>query len=110
MYDNLCFFISKKEEYVLGYIDKSYKSIIFYDINNDKEIKKINNAHAQGIYTIKYYDYNLYDMILTSSYNNDIKIWNYNESLNILTINNIFNNNNSVYSSALLFDNNSFYI
>ena len=61
------------------------------------------------IYTIKYYDYNLYDIILTSSYNNDIKIWNYNESLNILTINNIFNNN-YVYSSALLFDKNSFYI
>ena len=80
-------------------------------INNDKEIKKINNAHDQGIFTIKYYDYNLYDMILTSSCNNDIKIWNYNESLNILTINNIFNNNYTyVYSSALLFDNNSFYI
>ena len=49
-------------------------------------------------------------MILTSSYNNDIKIWNYNESLNILTINNIFNNYKYVFSSALLFDNNSFYI
>ena len=50
-------------------------------------------------------------MILTSSYNNDIKIWNYNESLNILTINNIFNNDYKyVLSSALLFDNNSFYI
>lgn len=63
------------------------------------------------IYTIKYYEYNLYDIILTSSSNNDIKIQNYNESLNILTINNIFNNNNNyVYSSALLFDKNSFYI
>ena len=109
-YNGICFFISKKDEYVLGYIDKSCKSIIFYDINNDKEIKKINNAHDQGIYTIRYYDYNLYDIILTSSYNNDIKIWNYNESLNILTINNIFNNYNYVFSSALLFDNNSFYI
>ena len=58
----------------------------------------------------KYYDYNLYDIISTCSYNNDIKIWNYNESLNILTINNIFNNSNYVYSSALLFDNNSFFI
>jgi len=52
--DCICFFISKKEEYVLGYIDKSYKSIIFYDINNDKEIKKINNAHDNNIYIIKY--------------------------------------------------------
>ena len=108
--DCVCFFISKKEEHLLGYIDKDNKSIIFYDINDDKEIKKINNAHDQGIYTIKYYDYNYYDIILTSSYNNDIKIWNYNESLNILTINNIFNNYKYVRSSTLLFDDNSFYI
>ena len=111
IYDGICFFISKKEEHILAYIDKDKKSIIFYDINNDKEIKKINNAHDQGIFIIKYYDYNLYDINLTCSYNNDIKIWNYNESLNVLTINNIFNNNyNYVLSSALLFDNNSFYI
>ena len=102
----MLFYIKKRR--ILGYIDKDKKSIIFYDINNDKEIKKINNAHDKEIYTIKYYDNNLYDIILTSSNNNDIRIWNYNESLNILTINNIFNNNNYVYSSALLFDNNSF--
>ena len=33
--DGVCFFVSKKEEYVLGYIDYNngnYKSIIFYDI------------------------------------------------------------------------------
>ena len=53
MYDCICFFISKKEEYILGYIDKDCKSIIFYDINNDKEIKRINNAHDQYIFTIK---------------------------------------------------------
>ena len=53
----------------------------------------------------------MYDIILTCSYNNDVKIWNYNETLNILTINNIFNNNyRYICSSALLFDNNSFYI
>ena len=109
VYDCITFFISRKEEYVLGHIDKEKKSIIFYDINNEREIKKINNAHDKGIYTIKYYNYNLYDIILTCSYNNDIKIWNYNETLNILTINNIFNNN-YVFSSALLFDNNTFYI
>ena len=55
VYDCICFFISKKEEYVLGYIDKSYKSIIFYDINNDKEIKEINNAHDNYIYLYNYY-------------------------------------------------------
>ena len=69
------FLFQKKNEYVLAYINKDdNKSILFYDINNDKEIKKINNAHKSNIYTIKYYNYNLYDIILTSSYNNDIKI------------------------------------
>ena len=110
--DNLCFFISKKNEYILAYIDNNSnkKSIIFYDINNEKEIKCINNAHEKEIFIIKYYDYNLYDIILTSSYNNDVKMWNYNQSLNILTINNIFENDQRVSSSALLFDTNAFYI
>ena len=104
--DALCFFISKNKEYVLAYIDNNYKSIIYHDINNDKEIKRINNAHENNnIYSIKYYDYHLYDIILSSAYNNSVKLWNYNESLNILTI-----NNSNLYSSSLLLDNKSFYI
>ena len=112
VYDSICFFISKKKEYVLAFIDSNSnnKSIIFYDINNDKEIKKFNNAHENNIFIIKYYSYQLYDIILTSSSNNDVKIWNYNESLNILTINNILNKYSNIYSSALLFDHNLFYI
>ena len=97
IYDIICFFISKKEEYVLSYIDSnsSNKSIIFYDINNNKEIKKFNNAHDQGIYIIRYYDYKLYDIILTTSFNDDIKLWkNYNKGLNILTISKVFNESN----------------
>ena len=104
--DAICFFISKNKEYVLAYIDNNYKSIIYHDINNDKEIKRINNAHENNNMTsIKYYDYHLYDIILSSAVNNSVKLWNYNESLNILTI-----NNSNLYSSSLLFDNNSFYI
>ena len=112
VYDGICFFISKQNEYVLSYIDSnsSNKSIIFYDINNNNEIKRFNNAHEKDIHTIRYYDYNLYDIILTTSNNDDIKLWNYNEGLNILTISKIFNDSNGVYSSCLLFDNNSFYI
>ena len=112
VFDGICFFISKQNEYVLSYIDSnsSNKSIIFYDINNNNEIKRFNNAHDQEIHTIRYYDYNLYDIILTTSYNDDIKLWNYNESLNILTISKVFNESNGVYSSCLLVDNNSFYI
>lgn len=75
VYDSICIFNSKNSEYVLGYIDadSSNKSIIFYDINKLNEIKKINNAHNKGIHCIKYYDYQLYELILSSSYNDDIK-------------------------------------
>ena len=111
IYDSLCFFISKQNESVIGYIDSNYcKSVIFFDIINDKELKRINNAHENFVHSVKYYPYHLYDIILTTSNKSDIKIWNYNECLNILTINNIFNSNYGVYSSALLFNNNSFYI
>ena len=106
--DVICFFISQENEYVLGYIDANSgnKSIIFYDVNNNKEIKKINNAHNNTIYSIKYYDYSLYDIILSTSYNNDLKIWNYNKCSNILTISNIFNDSNYVYSACIIFDEN----
>ena len=111
VYDCICFFISKNDEYVLGYVDSSYKSIIFYDINNNNEIKKINNAHGNGICTTKHYPYDKYDIILSTSYNNDIKIWNYNNNSNILTISNIFENNYKyVYSACIIFEENNFNI
>jgi len=75
-------------------------------LNNNKELKKINNSHNKGMHCIKYFDYSLYDIILSTSYNDDIKIWNYNECLNILTISNIFNESNGVYSSCIIFDEN----
>ena len=109
-YDSVCFFISKNNEYVLSYIDSSYKSIIFYDINNNNEIKKFNNAHDNNICTIKHYPYDQYDIILSTSYNNDIKLWNYNEGINILTISKIYDNNTNVYSGCIIFDKNNFNI
>ena len=110
-YDCVCFFISKNNEHTLGYIDSSYYSIVFYDINDNKEIKKLNNAHSNYIYTIKYYPYDMYDMILSSSVNNDMKIWNFNEGTNILTISNIFSNNYyNVFSSCIIFEEKDFKI
>ena len=108
--DGICFFISKNEEYVLGYVDSSHKTIIFYDINNNNEIKKLNNAHNSTIYTIKHYPYDKYDIILSTSENNDIKIWNFKECLNILTISKIFESNNSVFSACIIFNQNNFNI
>ena len=116
-YDRYCcdcinFFVSKNDEYILGYPDSSKKSIIFYDINNNKEIKKLNNAHEQEIYIIKHYPYDKYDIILSSSHNNDIKIWNFNECLNILAISKIYDesSNPDVVSSCLILDENNFNI
>ena len=110
-YDYVCYFISKNNEYVLSYPDTNSRSIIFYDINNNNEIKKFNNAHNEDIYTIKYYNYDLYDLILSTSRNNDIKLWNYNEGINILTIQNIFSYNNPyVYSGCLIFNEKDFKI
>ena len=109
--DCVCFFISKNKEYVLGYTDGSYRTIIFYDINDNKELKKFNNAHGNNICTIKYYPYDKYDMILSSSQNYDIKIWNFNKEINILNISNIRACDNSsyyfyVYSSCIIFEEN----
>ena len=107
--DGICFFISKNKEYVLAYIDANSenKSIIFCDVNNNNEIKKINNAHNKRIHIIKYYDYSLYDLILSTSCDDDIKIWNYNECLNILTISGVFNDTSyGVYSSCIILDKN----
>ena len=118
IYDSVCFFISRNDEYVLGYVDSQYKSIIFYDINNNNELKKINNANdGNNISMIKYYDYSKYDMILslTTSQNSNIKIWNYNENKSILTISNIFYYNAGgyygyAYSSCIIFEKNNFNI
>ena len=107
--DGICFFISKNKEYVLAYIDANSenKSILFCDVNNNNEIKKINNAHNKRIHIIKYYDYSLYDLILSTSCDDDIKIWNYNECLNILTISGVFNDTTfGVYSSCIILDKN----
>ena len=100
----------KNDEYILGYPDSSYKTIIFYDINNNNEIKKFNNAHEEGICIIKHYPYDKYDIILSTSYNNDIKIWNFKEGLNILIISKIFESPTYVYSSCIIFNENNYNI
>ena len=88
--------------------------MVFYDIENGKELKRINNAHSNYIYTIKYYDYSRYDMILSSS-QSDIKIWNYNLGINALQspIQNIFYYSGSyypVFSSCVIFNKDNFHI
>ena len=52
-YDSIYFLISKNNECFLSFTDSSYKLLIFYDVNNGDEMKKFNNEHDNGIYTIK---------------------------------------------------------
>jgi len=112
-FDSVCFFISKNKEYILGYIDNN-NSIIFLDINNNEEKKRFSNAHGNYIFTIKFYPYEKYDMILSSAYSNDIKIWNFNEGKNILTISSIISYNEYncyyLYSSCVVLEENDFKI
>ncbi len=112
-FDSVCFFISKNKEHILGYIDTNY-SIIFLDINDNAEKKRFNNAHGNYIFTIKFYPYEQYDMILSSAYSNDIKIWNFNEGKNILTVSNVLSYNNYgyyfLYSSCVVLEENDFKI
>jgi len=53
---------------------------------------------------------NMIDIILSTSRNNDIKLWNYNEGINILTISKIYDNNSNVCSGCIIFDKNNFNI
>ena len=69
----------------------------------------MNNAHEKDIYSIRHYPYDKYDIILSTSYNNDIKIWYFNECLNILTISKIFGYTD-VFSSCIIFDDNDYNI
>ena len=114
-FDCLCFFISKNKEYILGYSDSNnYYYISFYDINANTIVKQLN--HGNYIYTIKYYynKHDQYDMILSTGYINNIKIWNFNEGTNILTISDIIPYNQYsyyyLYSSCIIFEPNDFTI
>ena len=93
---------------------KQNKSIILYNIINNKRIKEIENAHKKDITNIRYYldKINKRDLILSiSAFDNDIKLWNiYNSNINCFL--NIKNINKYCYldSACILNDNNHNYI
>ena len=93
---------------------KENKSIILYNIINNRRIKEIENAHNEYITNIRYYldKINKRDIILSiSADDNNIKLWNiYNNNINcLLNIKNI-NKNGRLYSACILNDNNNNYI
>lgn len=85
------------------------KSIISYNILNSQKINEIKNAHREKITTFKYFldNQNKRDLIISISFDNNIKIWNLKnyqcifniyrdpyENINTVCI---FNNNNQIF-------------
>ena len=88
------------------------KSIIFYDIINNKKIKEIQKAHNENITNFRYYLDKLdkRDLVLSiSAYDNNVKLWNINNFECLLNIKNI-NKNGCLYSACILNENNNNYI
>ena len=84
------------------------KSIISFDIINDKKINDIKNSHEQFITSFRHYLdlINKKDLILSiSSNDNNLKIWDFNNFECLVDIKNI-NNNGFLNSACLLKDNN----
>ena len=104
-------FKTKDEIFYLVYA-KENKSIISYDIINNKKNKEIKNAHEDYIINFQhYYDkINKEDLILSiSSDDSNIKLWNINNWDIILNLKNI-NNCGWIYSACFLNDNDQNYI
>ena len=88
------------------------KSIISYDLIQNKKINEIKNAHNEYITNFRYYldKINLRDLILSiSAYDNNIKLWNINNLNCLLHIKKI-NKNGYLYSACFMNFNNNNYI
>ena len=86
------------------------KSIICFNLIENKKINEIKNAHEQYITNFRYFldKINKRDLIISISFN-DIKLWNINNWLCLTHIQNI-NYSGSILSSCFLNDNNKNYI
>ena len=88
------------------------KSIISYDLINEKKINKIKNAHNMTITNFRHYLDTLFrrDLILSiSTDDNNIKLWNINDFQCLINIKNI-NQKGFLFSACLLKENNNSYI
>ena len=88
------------------------KSMICYDLNNQRKINEIKNIHDEFITNFRHYldEINKRDLVMSLSRNdNNIKIWNINDFECILDIKNV-NQNGYIYSACFLKDNSQNYI
>ena len=78
-------------------------SIISYNLIDNKKINEIKNAHNFSISSIKHYlyKYKNQDLVLSSSLNNNLKLWRINDWECLLNIENV-NKAGNLWSACLL--------
>ena len=86
------------------------KSIICYDLNDQKKIIKLKDAHNKYITNLRHYleEINKRDLIMSISIENNIKIWNANIWECILNLNNI-NTEGRLHSACFINKDNKTY-
>ena len=88
------------------------KSIIAYNILDNKKINEIKNAHSRDITNFRHFldIFNKRDLILSISLsNNNLKLWNIATFECLLNLENI-NKSGSLFSACLLSENNTNYV
>ena len=103
--DTFCLFESIDNIFYLIYSNNN-KSIISFNIIDNKKINEIKNAHIYHITQFRHFldQANQRDLILSISLDRNIKIWNINKIECILNLNNIYKNGN--INSACFLNNN----
>ena len=87
------------------------KSIISYNIIDNKKINEIKNAHTKKIFNFRNIldTKNKRDLIISISYDQNIKLWDINNFQCILDLTNI-NKNGWIYSACFLYNNYNIFI
>ena len=103
-------FTSFQNIFTLIYSTKE-KSIVSFDLINYKKINEIKGAHNELITNIRYIKDlpNKRDLVLSISYDSNIKLWDYNNLECLTDINNIYESG-YLFSACFLYDNNKLYI
>ena len=113
--DNQFVIYEEKNKYYLVYKNKDKKSLNIIDINSTIILKELKNIHKLEIYCIRHYIKNNNNIIITSSMDNCIKIFDFTNNYKlILEIKGICNSKkfyyNKIFSVLLLSDNNNDYV
>ena len=104
-------FESKKTNIVYLIYSGDNKSINTYNINSFSNINTIKNAHDKEIINFRhhYYKEEKKDLVMSISFDNNIKIWDIINFYCIFNLKNI-NNNGGILSASFLIDNNNTFI